>query len=152
MRQLTDVTGLVNDLIELARDEEPQPLLEQTDVAALTRHAVDTARERWPRVGFALRVDAGAEGMLRPGIPARLTRLLTNLLDNAAKFSPPGGTVEVGLTERGLTVRDHGPGIAAEDLPHIFDRFYRAPPPGRCPAPASAWRWPGRSPAPTAPS
>ncbi|MFF7178004.1 ATP-binding protein [Streptomyces sp. NPDC008121] len=127
VRQLTDVTGLVNDLIELARDEEPQPLLEQTDFAALTRHAVDTARERWPQVGFDLYVAGDAEGVLRPGIPARLSRLLTNLLDNAAKFSPPGATVEVGLTARELTVRDHGPGVAAEDLPHIFDRFYRAP-------------------------
>ncbi|MFE0984461.1 sensor histidine kinase [Streptomyces rochei] len=127
VRQLEDVTSLVNDLIELARDEEPQPLLEQIDLAALTRHAVDTARERWPRLTFTLDVADTAAGVLRPGIPARLARLLGNLLDNAAKFSPPDGTVEVALTERELTVRDHGPGIADEDLPHIFDRFYRAP-------------------------
>lgn len=65
-----------------------------------------------------------------PGVPARLTRLLSNLLDNAAKFSPPGAPVELELASPGgraeLTVRDHGPGIAAEDLPYVFDRFYRA--------------------------
>ncbi|MFD5801183.1 sensor histidine kinase [Streptomyces sp. NPDC127020] len=127
VRQLEDVTTLVNDLIELARDEEPQPLLEQIDLAALTRHALTRARERWPGVTFTLDVTDRAAGLLRPGIPARLARLLGNLLDNAAKFSPPGGTVEVVLTERELTVRDHGPGIADQDLPHIFDRFYRAP-------------------------
>ncbi|MGW7283409.1 sensor histidine kinase [Streptomyces sp. NPDC054844] len=127
VRQLTDVTNLVNDLIELARDEEPRPLLEQVDLAGLTRHTVDTARERWPQVRFDLRTTDRATGALRPGIPSRLARLLTNLLDNAAKFSPPGGEVEVVVDDRELTVRDHGPGVAPGDLPHIFDRFYRAP-------------------------
>ena len=50
-----------------------------------------------------------------------------NLLDNAAKFDPPGARVEVCLRSGELTVRDHGPGIAQADLPHVFDRFYRAP-------------------------
>ncbi|SCD49361.1 two-component system, OmpR family, sensor histidine kinase MprB [Streptomyces sp. Termitarium-T10T-6] len=63
-------------------------------------------------------------------MPARLARLLTNLLDNAAKFSPPGTPVEVRLTAHDdgleLTVRDHGPGIPAEDVLYVFDRFYRA--------------------------
>ncbi|MGW4954076.1 sensor histidine kinase [Streptomyces parvulus] len=127
VRQLEDVTTLVNDLIELARDEEPQPLLEQVDLAALTRHTVARARERWPGVTFTLAVPSPRAAVPRPGIPSRLARLLGNLLDNAAKFSPPGGTVEVVLTPRELTVRDHGPGIADQDLPHIFDRFYRAP-------------------------
>lgn len=63
----------------------------------------------------------------RPGgVPARLSRLLTNLLDNAAKFSPAGAAVEVSLTTADLTVRDHGPGVPPEDLPYVFDRFYRS--------------------------
>jgi two-component system sensor histidine kinase MprB len=51
---------------------------------------------------------------------------VSNLLDNARKWSPPGGTVEVELSDGALTVRDHGPGFAEEDLPHVFQRFYRA--------------------------
>lgn len=129
-RQIREVTGLVNDLIELARDEEPQPLLEEVRIAELVERTVAMARTHWPRVRFALSTGPGAAEAVRPGVPARLARLLTNLLDNAAKFSPPDAPVEVGLTAYGggleLTVRDHGPGIAAEDLPYVFDRFYRA--------------------------
>jgi two-component system, OmpR family, sensor histidine kinase MprB len=55
-----------------------------------------------------------------------LQRAVQNLLDNAGKWSPPQGTVEVSLRGAELAVRDHGPGINPEDLPHIFDRFYRA--------------------------
>ncbi|GAU65521.1 two-component histidine kinase MprB [Streptomyces sp. NBRC 110611] len=137
-RQLREVTTLVNDLIELARDEEPRPLVEQVRPAALLEHTVGAAREHWPEIAFTLAVDPAAAGLTVPGVPARLTRLLSNLLDNAAKFSPPGGPVDTELTlvpgpassrvrgELDLTVRDHGPGIAPEDLPHVFDRFYRA--------------------------
>ncbi|WP_043266167.1 HAMP domain-containing sensor histidine kinase [Streptomyces sp. CT34] len=129
-RQLREVTTLVNDLIELARDEEPRPLVEQVRPAALLEHAVSAAREHWPEITFTCRVAPAAAGTALPGVPPRLTRLLSNLLDNAAKFSPPGGPVEAELTAvpgaLELTVRDHGPGIAPEDLPHVFDRFYRA--------------------------
>ncbi|MFE9845344.1 sensor histidine kinase [Streptomyces goshikiensis] len=129
-RQLREVTGLVNDLIELARDEEPRPLVEQVALGALVEHCVQSARAHWPAVPFHLR--APAEPVVVPGVPARLSRLLGNLLDNAAKFSRDGLPVEVDLVAgapgRGpeLSVRDHGPGIAPEDLPHVFDRFYRA--------------------------
>ncbi|MER6319019.1 HAMP domain-containing sensor histidine kinase [Streptomyces sp. NPDC001581] len=134
-RQLREVTGLVNDLIELARDEEPTPLVEQVRLDALVRHGVDAARAHWPAVEFRVRVAEGAVGVVVPGVPARLSRLLSNLLDNAAKFSPAGLPVEVELAVVGgdaagggleLTVRDHGPGIAEQDLPYVFDRFYRA--------------------------
>ncbi|MFD4865733.1 ATP-binding protein [Streptomyces sp. NPDC058412] len=133
-RQLREVTGLVNDLIELARDEEPTPLVEQVRLDALVRHGVDAARAHWPAVEFRVRVAEGAVGVVVPGVPARLSRLLSNLLDNAAKFSPAGLPVEVELAVIGagpkpgpeLTVRDHGPGIAEQDLPYVFDRFYRA--------------------------
>ncbi|MDJ0385118.1 HAMP domain-containing sensor histidine kinase [Streptomyces sp. G-G2] len=131
-RQLREVTGLVNDLIELARDEEPQPLVERVRLAALLEHGVAAARTHWPSVPFVLRVgeDARSAGGTVPGVPARLSRLLANLLDNAAKFSPPGLPVEVELSipdgRPELTVRDHGRGISEEDLPYVFDRFYRA--------------------------
>ncbi|GAA3121796.1 hypothetical protein GCM10020254_81300 [Streptomyces goshikiensis] len=124
------MTGLVNDLIELARDEEPQPLVEQVSLGALVEHCVQSARAHWPAVPFHLR--APAEPVVVPGVPARLSRLLGNLLGNAAKFSRDGLPVEVDLVAGGpgrgpeLSVRDHGPGIAPEDLPHVFDRFYRA--------------------------
>ncbi|KPI11918.1 integral membrane sensor signal transduction histidine kinase [Actinobacteria bacterium OV450] len=129
-RQLREVTGLVNDLIELARDEEPQPLVEQVRLAPLVEHCAQAARAHWPSVPVHVRV-RGQDAVV-PGVPARLTRLLSNLLDNAAKFSPAGAPVEVELVSPGggaravLTVRDHGPGIASEDLPYVFDRFYRA--------------------------
>ncbi|WP_328925218.1 HAMP domain-containing histidine kinase [Streptomyces sp. NBC_00190] len=133
-RQLREVTGLVNDLIELARDEEPQPLVEQVRLGPLVEHCAEVARAHWPAVPFRVRVPEGAaEPAVVPGVPARLSRLLSNLLDNAAKFSPAGREVEVELTPsagaRGgpeVTVRDHGPGISAQDLPYVFDRFYRA--------------------------
>ncbi|MFI7318519.1 sensor histidine kinase [Streptomyces venezuelae] len=125
-RQLREVTGLVNDLIELAREEEPQPLLEEVRLAPLVTHTVDAARGHWPAVSFSLHIAPEAADLTVPGVPARLSRLLTNLIDNAAKFSPPGGPVEITLTRTELTVRDHGPGISEEDLPYVFDRFYRA--------------------------
>ncbi|MFD9410292.1 sensor histidine kinase [Streptomyces sp. NPDC059989] len=132
-RQLREVTGLVNDLIELARDEEPQPLVERVRLAPLVEHCVSAARSHWPGVAFSVRVaEAVAEAEVA-GVPARLSRLVSNLLDNAAKFSGGGLPVEVALASPAgadggpeLTVRDHGPGISAEDLPYVFDRFYRA--------------------------
>ncbi|MFD9376852.1 sensor histidine kinase [Streptomyces sp. NPDC059999] len=126
-RQLREVTGLVNDLIELARDEEPQPLVEQVRLGRLVEHCVQVARAHWASVPIVVR---SIDEVVVPGVPARLSRLLGNLLDNAAKFSPAGVPVEVELTVLAgrpeLTVRDHGPGIAPQDLPYVFDRFYRA--------------------------
>jgi two-component system sensor histidine kinase MprB len=58
-------------------------------------------------------------------MPVRLDRAINNLIDNAIKYSSPGQPVEVKLKDGELTVRDHGSGISADDLPHVFDRFYR---------------------------
>ncbi|MEV5508081.1 HAMP domain-containing sensor histidine kinase [Streptomyces orinoci] len=126
-RQLREVTGLVNDLIELARDEEPRQLVEPVRLGPLAERCVTDARGHWPEAVFSCAV---AAEVTVPGVPARLARLLSNLLDNAAKFSPPGAPVEVRLVrEEGyaeLSVRDHGPGISEQDLPYVFDRFYRS--------------------------
>jgi two-component system sensor histidine kinase MprB len=64
--------------------------------------------------------------MVVSGDPARLDRAISNLLDNAIKWSPEGGKIEVSLAGGRLEVRDHGPGFGEDDLPHAFERFYRA--------------------------
>jgi two-component system, OmpR family, sensor histidine kinase MprB len=121
--ELEALTELVADLVELARDEEPEaPSAEDVSLDRLVAGAVERARRRSPGLCF----EAELEPALVHGVPARLDRAVANLLDNAAKWSPPGGTVEVRLRAGELTVRDHGPGIAAADRPRVFDRFYRA--------------------------
>ncbi|GAB3687634.1 HAMP domain-containing sensor histidine kinase [Actinocorallia lasiicapitis] len=125
--QVGSVTELVNDLIELARGKEPPALIEEVRLDEVVETAVETARTTWPELTFTAEI---AAPVLVDGVPARLLRLISTLLDNAAKFSPADGTVEITLTadpRPDLTIRDHGPGIAPEDLPHIFDHFYRAP-------------------------
>ena len=89
----------------------------------LAGEAVERAQRNAPEVRFQLQADPS---VVRGG-PRQLERAIGNLLDNAAKWSPPDGVVEVAVHDHELTVRDHGPGIAEEDLPFVFDRFYRAP-------------------------
>jgi two-component system sensor histidine kinase MprB len=121
--QLEELGELVGDLVELARDgEAPAEPLEPVRLDELVGAAVERARRRAPQVAFT----AELEPCVVAGERARLDRAIANLLDNAAKWSPPAGSVDVRLRDGELTVRDHGPGIAAEDLPHVFDRFYRA--------------------------
>jgi two-component system sensor histidine kinase MprB len=125
--QLQELATLVADLVDLARDEEKQeaePELVAFD--QLVRHALERAQRRAMSVNF--------EASLEPGYvrtqPALLERAVINVLDNAAKWSPAGGQVKVRLWAEDsswhLVVADQGPGIPAEDLPHIFERFYRA--------------------------
>ena len=118
--QLEELTGLVGDLVELAREDEPEPPpAEDVRLDALVTAAVERARRHAPRVTFSV----DTEPALVHAVPARLDRAVANLLDNAAKYSD---TVEVGVRGGELTVRDHGPGIAPEDRARVFDRFYRA--------------------------
>lgn len=120
---LEELTRLVADVVELARDEEPAALIEDISFDDLVRREIDRARCHWPSVTYAVTL----EPTTVRGVADRLSRAVANLLDNAAKYSPTGSTVSVTLTDGVLDVRDHGPGIAADDLPHVFDRFYRAP-------------------------
>jgi two-component system, OmpR family, sensor histidine kinase MprB len=122
--QLEDLTVLVGDLVDLARPrEKAADPPEDVRLDELVRCAVDRARRHAPALAFAV----DAEPCVVHASRARLTRAVGNLLDNAVKWSPPEGTVEVVVRDGEVTVRDHGPGIAQADLPHVFDRFYRAP-------------------------
>ena len=76
--------------------------------------------------GPGLRFDVELEPLFLVGEPDSLERAITNLLDNAVKFSPPGGTITVRLVGDRVRIADEGPGIAEADLPHVFDRFYRS--------------------------
>jgi two-component system sensor histidine kinase MprB len=112
--QLEELTLLVADLVDLAREEEP---VAERELGAA---AVERAARHAPDVRFTTEL----EPVVVDGVRSRLDRAVSNLLDNAAKYG--AGTVEVNLRDGVLTVRDHGPGIADEDLPFVFDRFYRA--------------------------
>jgi two-component system sensor histidine kinase MprB len=121
VEQIEELTLLMNDLIELARGEERHAAAEETRLDLLVRDAVERARRNSPAVTFQLSL----QPTIAPCVPARLERAVKNLIDNATKYSPPDEPVEIALSEGRLTVRDHGPGISAADLPHVFDRFYR---------------------------
>ncbi len=121
--QIEELTTLVGDLVELARDEPLTHVVEPIDLPDLVDRAVSRVRRRAPGVHFEVTTDP----WYVVGEDAGLERAVTNLLDNAAKWSPEGGTVTVRLADGVLTVDDQGPGIAVEDRPHVFDRFYRAP-------------------------
>ena len=117
--QTEELTTLVGDLVELARDEPIDHVVERVEMAEIVERAVARVRRRAPGATF----DVAVEPWPVRGESGALERAVTNLLDNAAKWSPPDGTITVRLVDGVLTVDDQGPGIAAEDLPHVFERF-----------------------------
>ncbi len=124
--QLGELTTLVGDLVDLSREEEQQPEPETVPFDEIVDHAVERAKRRASSLHFDVSLSPGPVRAQ----PTLLERAVLNVLDNATKWSPPEGRVEVTLEANSswhLTVTDQGPGIAAEDLPRIFDRFYRAP-------------------------
>lgn len=120
--QIEELSTLVGDLVELARDEPLSRTVESTDLAEVTARAVQRVRRRAPGINFEVKL----QSWYVSGEPQALERAVTNLLDNAVKWSPANGTVTVSLSDGGLTVTDEGPGISDEDLPHVFERFYRS--------------------------
>jgi two-component system, OmpR family, sensor histidine kinase MprB len=122
VEQLGEMTTLIAELIELARGEQQPAEPEDVRLDLVTAGAVERARRNRPNVTFT----TDLEETLVHGVPDTLERAVANLLDNAAKWSPAGGVVEVRVRDGQVTVRDHGPGIDEEDLPYVFDRFYRA--------------------------
>ncbi|NKQ58416.1 HAMP domain-containing protein [Amycolatopsis sp. K13G38] len=125
--QLDELTQLIGDLVELARQDEPRTEFERVDMVEVVERALDRARRRAGEIEFAVQL----QPWFLVGDHAALERAVLNLLDNAVKFSPPASTVRVVLRPLGdgtavVEVGDSGPGIAEADLPKVFDRFYRS--------------------------
>jgi len=123
--QLQELTDLVGDLAELARGDQMPVRKEPLRLDLLVRDAVAVAATHGRTQGVTFDLTAAECWVSAEG--DRLSRAVGNLLDNARKWSPAGGVVGVICRDGAVVVRDHGPGIAPEDLPHVFDRFYRAP-------------------------
>jgi two-component system, OmpR family, sensor histidine kinase MprB len=120
--QLAEMTALINELVELARGETHPAEAEDVRLDLLVDEVLARARRDYPQVDFV----ADLQPSELHGVPSTIARAVSNLLDNAAKWSPPGGTVDVTVREGQVIVRDHGPGIDDDDLPYVFDRFYRS--------------------------
>ena len=122
IEQVGEMTTLIAELIELARAEQQSADPEEVRLDMVASEALERARRNRSEVTFT----ADMEETTVHGVPSTIERAIANLLDNAAKWSAPGGEVHLEVRDGEVTVRDHGPGIADEDLPYVFDRFYRA--------------------------
>jgi two-component system, OmpR family, sensor histidine kinase MprB len=120
--ELDELTALVADVVELARGTSSEG--RQADDVRLDT-IVAAAIEKASRRG-GVRVEQRLEPTVVTGQAERIERAVGNLLENARKWSPDGGLVEVALKDGVLSVRDHGPGFDERDVAHVFDRFYRA--------------------------
>ncbi|MFF6999484.1 ATP-binding protein [Streptomyces sp. NPDC008313] len=123
--QMTELAALIGDLQTLSRTDSGQHADRFTVIAL--HDTVEAALRRARLRGPELTITADVRPWYVRAEPAALERAVVNILDNAVKFSPEAGTIEVRLSEGVLTVRDHGPGIPADELPHVFDRFWRSP-------------------------
>jgi two-component system sensor histidine kinase MprB len=121
--ELDELTALVGDVVELARGAKPSDVVDDVRIDQIVRQLVERAERRG---GDSVVFRAKLQPTVVSGEPERISRAISNLLGNAHKWSPPGGLIEIDLTDGAVRVRDHGPGFAEADLPHVFDRFYRA--------------------------
>ncbi len=121
--ELDELTALVGDIVELARGTKAGVVVDDVRLDQIVADLVERLRRR---AGQRLTVSTRLEPTLVTGDPERVSRAVSNLLDNARKWSPAGGEVAVELEDGTLTVRDHGPGFPPADLPHVFERFYRS--------------------------
>jgi two-component system, OmpR family, sensor histidine kinase MprB len=119
--ELDELTALVSDVVELARGSGGELPDDDVRLDQIVADAVERTRRRCD-----LRFEVTLQPTVVRGAGERINRAVANLLDNARKWSSPGGRVEVQLREGILSVRDHGPGFQEADLPHVFERFYRA--------------------------
>ena len=120
--ELESMTSLVSELVELAHGEELDVEPTEFRLDQVVQSSVDRAARRSETVAF----NADLEPTTVLGVPERVERAVDNLLDNARKWSPDGETVDVTVRNGTVEVRDRGPGIAAEDAPLVFNRFYRS--------------------------
>jgi two-component system sensor histidine kinase MprB len=120
--QLTEFSSLVSDLIGLTREDRTHAQLHEVDLTAVLEEAVDRVSMRAPGLGWAVQLD---EARIQ-GDADLLSRAFTNVLDNAVKYSPPGGTVSVTLSDGEVRISDEGRGVSEEDAPFVFDRFFRS--------------------------
>ncbi|MFC9846065.1 ATP-binding protein [Streptomyces sp. NPDC060223] len=123
--QMTELASLIGDLQTLSRSDAGHQA-DRLQVVAL-QETVDAALRRARLRGPELTIRADIQPWYVRAEPSGLERAIVNILDNAVKFSPPGEAIDVILRDGELTVRDHGPGIPSEELPHVFDRFWRSP-------------------------
>jgi two-component system phosphate regulon sensor histidine kinase PhoR len=128
---LQTITSLINDLLDLGRLEASQDILMvDVDLKDILKRAIDGLEYQWSEKMQDVVLSAPVDLPHILGNPLHLQRMVTNLIDNAIKFSPLAGRIDVNCrTEAGqlvLEVADNGPGIPLEDQPHVFEKFFRA--------------------------